>query len=209
MKETKASTNPRGRPTLDAAKLIAGRILSAAENSFVNCGYEATTMDGVARDAHVSKRTLYEKFPNKAALFSETATQVASLVNLKLATIEIQDGDLTEQLKDLATKAVSIILESNFVAIQHIILAERLQFPDLAREISESTQSILTNAVCEIIRDNRRDSEPAQIEIDSEIFVESVIATLVRTRLQQSKNAARHDHDARRIEIFVKGIASD
>lgn len=45
-------------------------IVAAAKRLFLGQGYGATSMDAVARDAPVSKRTLYNHFPSKEALFT-------------------------------------------------------------------------------------------------------------------------------------------
>jgi len=44
------------------------RILAASEILFSEDGYEATSLDDIARAADVARRTLYLHFPNKAAI---------------------------------------------------------------------------------------------------------------------------------------------
>src|SRR5688500_639115 len=56
----------RGRP-LDAAKHA--RILKAATEAFLELGFNAASMDRIARKARVSKMTVYSHFTNKEALF--------------------------------------------------------------------------------------------------------------------------------------------
>ena len=56
----------RGRP-LDAAKHE--RIVAAATQAFLELGFNATSMDLVARRAKVSKVTVYTHFKNKKSLF--------------------------------------------------------------------------------------------------------------------------------------------
>lgn len=46
-------------------------MLTAAATLFMRNGYAGTTMDDVAEEAHVSKRTLYNNFTSKEALFRE------------------------------------------------------------------------------------------------------------------------------------------
>ena len=41
------------------------RILDAAENLFYREGIHATGVERIAKEAHVSKRTLYRHFPSK------------------------------------------------------------------------------------------------------------------------------------------------
>lgn len=54
----------------DQARLTRRRILDAAHDLFVAHGYTGTTLDAVAKAAHVSLQTLYNSVGNKAALLS-------------------------------------------------------------------------------------------------------------------------------------------
>lgn len=60
---------PLGRPTKERAAGIQDSILAAAFDAFSELGFDATTMEGVAERAAVSKGTLYSRFPDRAALF--------------------------------------------------------------------------------------------------------------------------------------------
>jgi len=58
----------RGRPTAGQAEAITRTILRAATDIFLEKGFEAATMDGVAERAGVPKSTLYKRFADKKAL---------------------------------------------------------------------------------------------------------------------------------------------
>ncbi len=49
------------------------KILNSAEELFIQYGIRSVTMDDVARDASMSKKTLYQYFDNKDGLVSEVA----------------------------------------------------------------------------------------------------------------------------------------
>ncbi len=49
------------------------KILSSAEGLFIQYGIRSVTMDDVAREASMSKKTLYQYFDNKDGLVSEVA----------------------------------------------------------------------------------------------------------------------------------------
>src|SRR5687768_18273723 len=51
-------------------------ILDAAVAEFRHSGYEATSMDRIAASAGVSKRTVYNHFPSKEALFAQILLQL-------------------------------------------------------------------------------------------------------------------------------------
>lgn len=58
-----------GRPTLDAAKELAARILEAARLEFLAKGIEGASMEGIAAAAGCSKLTLYRRYGSKHELF--------------------------------------------------------------------------------------------------------------------------------------------
>lgn len=66
MTVTPSAPRPRGRPK-DPQRLE--RVVAAAGRLFQERGFERTLMDDVAREAGVSKMTVYSHFPNKEALF--------------------------------------------------------------------------------------------------------------------------------------------
>src|SRR4029077_13382598 len=55
----------------------AGTILAAAERAFLASGFGAATMDAIARDAGVSKATVYAHFTGKEALFGAVIAHVS------------------------------------------------------------------------------------------------------------------------------------
>lgn len=58
----------RGRPTAAQASAITGAILNAARELFLRHGFEAASMDAIARQAGVPRSTLYKRFADKATL---------------------------------------------------------------------------------------------------------------------------------------------
>src|ERR1700761_1982903 len=51
-------------------------VISAAIEEFLAAGFEATSMDRIAARAGVSKRTVYNHFPGKEALFAAILQQL-------------------------------------------------------------------------------------------------------------------------------------
>lgn len=61
------------------------RIIRAAEELFKKSGFRGVTMEAVARDAAVSKATLYSRFPNKDELFMAVCSRMADLTSRAFA----------------------------------------------------------------------------------------------------------------------------
>jgi len=60
----------RGRPSRADAPRMEQHLLDIACRLFVASGYDLTTMDAIAMEARVSKRTLYLRYPKKELLFA-------------------------------------------------------------------------------------------------------------------------------------------
>ena len=61
--------NRAGRPTKADLERRKARIIEVAEAMFIEQGFAATTLEGIAREAGVATRTLYHHYGDKAALF--------------------------------------------------------------------------------------------------------------------------------------------
>jgi AcrR family transcriptional regulator len=72
-------THPARREADDGA--VHRRIIRAAEELFKKSGFRGVTMEAVARDAAVSKATLYTRFRNKDELFLAVCSRMADLTS--------------------------------------------------------------------------------------------------------------------------------
>lgn len=96
-------------------------------------GYGATSMAALARTAHVSKTTLYAKFPTKAALFKAIIDQ-----QLGKAYSAVQDTagkapkTLAGSLRNLAEQTLRAALEPENISLNRLIDWEAARFPELA-----------------------------------------------------------------------------
>ncbi len=62
------SVQPRRTPTQTRSRRLVARILAAAARVFAEVGFDAATTNRIAEEAGVSVGSLYQFFPNKAAL---------------------------------------------------------------------------------------------------------------------------------------------
>lgn len=68
--ERKGGSVPQGRPPRAEAHRVRQRILNAARAVFLKRGFHQATMDMIVKRARASKRTVYNLFDNKEALFT-------------------------------------------------------------------------------------------------------------------------------------------
>jgi AcrR family transcriptional regulator len=105
-------------------------LIGVAENVFLAQGYAAANMDDVARGARMSKKTLYQLFSSKEALFE--AVMADHLAPLLVATPEEAGGDLRDGLITLMARAATYLLDERHVAFFRLICAEVKRAPELA-----------------------------------------------------------------------------
>jgi AcrR family transcriptional regulator len=85
-----------GRPDADASA-VHRRIIRAAEDLFKKSGFRGVTMEAVARDAAVSKATLYSRFPNKDELFLAVCSRMADLTSRAFGDALAAPGQTVDQ----------------------------------------------------------------------------------------------------------------
>ncbi len=91
------------RPEADDSAVLR-RIIRAAEELFKKSGFRGVTMEAVARDAAVSKATLYSRFRNKDELFLAVCSRMADLTSRAF-------GDaLATQGQDVDQRALSAVM---------------------------------------------------------------------------------------------------
>lgn len=110
-------------------------ILDAATTAFVAAGYDATSMDDVARSAAVSKPTIYSHFGDKAGLFR--AAILAAIDDADANTRDLVAAlpatrDLRHDLRRFARQHLADLMEPTVIRMRRRIIAEAERFPDLA-----------------------------------------------------------------------------
>jgi TetR/AcrR family transcriptional repressor of mexJK operon len=106
-------------------------ILDAATELFAARGYGAVSMDAIARDADVSKATLYAHFESKDALFA-TIVQVACLENIMPAE-DPPETDIEDALRAIGGRILRFLFRERSLAIHRLVVAESIRFPELGR----------------------------------------------------------------------------
>ena len=110
-------------------------ILEAAIEEFRAAGFEATSMDRVAARAGVSKRTVYNHFPSKEALFLRILETMFERGDAGPDLAYCADKPLRPQLLELVRQKLKLLHDADFIDLARIAIAAGIQRPDLAREM--------------------------------------------------------------------------
>jgi AcrR family transcriptional regulator len=116
------------KESLDSARML--KLIEAAEDMFLAKGYHTATMSDVAKQAGMSKKTVYQLIESKGELFAVLLAHHQSLLNFPQTQPGWGTGEiLTANLLCLA----SFMLSKEQIAIVRLIMAEYTHSPDLGR----------------------------------------------------------------------------
>jgi TetR/AcrR family transcriptional repressor of mexJK operon len=143
-------------------------IVEAATAAFLDHGYGGTSMDAVAAAAGVSKQTVYQHFGDKQRLFREliaaTVQSVSDPVYDEVRRLA-DSGHLEKDLRDLARRLLTLVLQPTMMRLRRLVIAETRQFPELGRIFYDlgpgRTIAALADAFAELTRQGRLNTPDA------------------------------------------------
>jgi AcrR family transcriptional regulator len=114
-------------PTLGKAETI----LAAAKRAFLAAGFGAVSMDTIAREASVSKATVYAHFGSKEELFGAVIERECERYFDRFSAGELDPRDVRASLTILGRRFLELILSPDAIALHRIIVGEVTRFPTL------------------------------------------------------------------------------
>src|SRR5208283_4896808 len=106
-------------------------ILAAAKRSFLAAGFGAVSMDTIAREARVSKATVYAHFAGKEELFGAVIGRECERHFAGFSAGELDPRDVRASLTVLGRSFLDLLLSPDAIALHRLILAEVARFPVL------------------------------------------------------------------------------
>lgn len=157
---TQPARSRRGRrrftgPRADDPRVLRTRaaVVNAARTLFLRKGYAGTTMEEIARQAGLAKRTVYNNYGDKDALFIQIVADVIAYAEefarelSEEFTAGITAANLPAALDDVGRRLALAIVRPDVVALRRLLIGESRAFPDLAREYADRTPRQVMNAL--------------------------------------------------------------
>ncbi len=114
------------------------QVIAGARKVFMRSGFEGASVDEIAREAGVSKATLYSYFADKRLLFMEVA-KAECRAQTEAAVHEIDfEAPVAHVLTQAARRMTRFFLSDVGQQVYRIVVAESGRFPELGREFWES-----------------------------------------------------------------------
>lgn len=185
----------------------------AAEAVFLRDGYAAATMDEVARRAGMSKRTLYQVFPSKAALFVAVLDDHVAPLHIDVA-VEAEP-DVAKALTAMLLMAARQLLTPRANGIFRLILAEMPRSPDLAgafhrAKLGRGASSLERRIEAEMAKGRLRGSDPKAAADMLFSMVVTSLAIEMMLGLRETPDDAEITRRVRTaVDIFLHGAAAE
>jgi TetR/AcrR family transcriptional regulator, mexJK operon transcriptional repressor len=129
-------------PRPDDPRVLRSRaaVVDAARTLFLRKGYAGTTMEEIAALAGLTKRTVYNNYADKDALFTQIVAEVIAYA-VEFArglheefTVGINAANLRATLEGLGGRLALGIVRAEVVALRRLLIGEAREFPALAAE---------------------------------------------------------------------------
>ena len=108
-------------------------ILAAAEQAFLAGGFGAVTMDAIAREAGVSKATVYAHFTGKEELFGAIVARLSERRFGGFSVEALDPIDIEASLSAIARRYLDLVLSPEAISLNRIIVGEVTRFPVLGQ----------------------------------------------------------------------------
>lgn len=187
-----------GRPPKGQETLSRERVLDSALQLFLEHGYGNLSMDMVAKHAHVSLRTIYAHFGNKAGLFGAVIRRCSDQFVGSLP--EMVEPRLA--LLTFARQFVSRITQPDAVRIRAILIGESLQFPELAAQFYQQGPQPTLDKLTEFFA--RRQQDGYFIDVEPRKLADHFLSSLRNEHFHKLQLGLAPAPDEKEVEDWVR-----
>jgi AcrR family transcriptional regulator len=186
-------------------------ILRTAGQVFVAYGYEQSSMDEIALQSRVARRTLYNQFASKKALFDATMTQLWDRMPLDaIVDATVKEGPAEDVLYAIGRAIADFWAQPEAVAFLRLVIWESPRFPELGRGLMDSGRSPARRAVNRYVRrlSRKRGFHIDDPDLATTQFIDVILGELLLSRLVATSAPAadreRRDYLVREaVRLFI------
>ncbi|MGE5438282.1 MAG: TetR/AcrR family transcriptional regulator [Bacteroidota bacterium] len=182
------------------------KILFYAREKFFKEGFYKTSMDELARELKMSKKTIYKYYPSKDGLIEEVVDNMMRENSEKILQVIGKDMDAVSKIQELLG-----ILSSLFLKISDNWLKDmQYHTPHLWRKIDDFRTRIMYNNIGKILEQGKREGifEDRPVELLLVIFSSSLRAIVNPDFLLNSK-FSHNEALEQAFHILLHGILTD
>jgi AcrR family transcriptional regulator len=132
------------------------RVVVAASKLFLDDGYGATGMDAIAKEADVSKATVYSYYEDKSSLFADVMLRMCDEIGGHRELEELVGTSPDDTLRAIALYWVESLLEAVHRQILQRVVAESREFPEVGKKFWDTGPGRIEAFVALYLADAKR-----------------------------------------------------
>ncbi|WP_262964660.1 TetR/AcrR family transcriptional regulator [Methylobacter psychrophilus] len=195
-----------GRPRKGQESLSRDRLLDTALKLFLENGYGNLSLEIIAKDAHVSMRTIYNEFGGKAGLFGAVIKRYTDSFVTGLSEDSTLEGRPEEALIAFAKQFLRGIIHPDAVRIRAILIGESIRFPDLALQFYEQGPQRNSFYLAQFFA--RQQQAGYFIAIDPRVLADQFLSVIRSERFQKLQLGLEQAPEEAEIDTWVRQAAS-
>jgi TetR/AcrR family transcriptional repressor of mexJK operon len=194
-----------GRPSRLQTVELQQTILDVASELFLTRGYGATSIEAVAADARISKRTFYHRFRDKAELFEAVVRRLIErwLPPFEAKLLEVAPPDTLLRL--LAGQILAVALSPPALALHRVLIAEAQRFPELVQLVNEAGAGKGVERIAALLE---RESRAGRLRIDDSRFAAEQFVNMVLSGPQKRALGFGLPLDADALDSWIRGTVA-
>ena len=145
-------TKPMPQPAIRKGRKF-DQVLEGARAIFLRDGFEGASVDDIAREAGVSKATLYSYFPDKRLLFMEVAKcECARQADEAAELIEAEAMPVEKVLRFAAERFIDYMSSEFALSTYRLCVAEADHFPQLGHDFYHSGPELVRQRMVDYLK---------------------------------------------------------
>jgi len=191
-----------GRPRKGEELQSRDRLLDTALSLFLEYGYGNLSLETIAKDAHVSMRTIYSQFGGKAGLFGALIRRCSDQFVSDLSVDQVLARSPEEALASFARQFLYSITRPDVVRIRAILIGESPRFPDLATQFYEQGPQRTLVHLAQFFA--KQQQAGYFTEADPHFLAEQLLSALRGERVLKLQLGLEPTPDAAEIDVWVR-----
>jgi len=145
-------TVERSKSQIRTERLI-DRLLEAANQFFMEKGFEATSMGEIAKHAHASKETFYRHFPTKEELFQAALLRRAEQIATEFGSVLLSQAPPEIALAKFGQVVLERLLTPEAMSFRRVMMMESVRFPELHKSLHARGPARVNTALAHYLED--------------------------------------------------------
>ncbi|GAC1459567.1 MAG: TetR/AcrR family transcriptional regulator [Chamaesiphon sp.] len=175
---SRLSSSLRRQPKQQRGKERVEKILDAAATVFDEVGYEAATTHLIAGKAGTAIGSLYQFFPDKAAIFKAMELRHAERVKSMYAQV-VSSGIVQLSLRQMIHSLVTAVAELFAQPVSRVVFVQFYQAREIFQSIDDSMTQEAINFIANLLQQHNSALSEAQSSLLAEVCVHSGNAVLL------------------------------